>query len=450
MYDDINNVFNNLISCINPLDRKNLLISLKNTIKKYEMFLYNAIKIDLNKSEYETYLTEISLVYEELTYFIKNTIKLSRPKKVRSCIAQIPSKAYIYNEPFGKVLIISPWNYPIQLALIPLVGALAGGNSTIIKPSEYTPNTSLVLQKIVDEALPKNVCQVILGDKDVSNYLSQLKFDKIFFTGSSNVGKIICENASKNLVPVVLELGGKSPVLIFDTKDINLAAKRLVFAKWLNAGQTCVAPDYVFIKKEYYNDFIKYLEIYINKYINLNIKNNLYPKIITNRHLERLLNLFDKDTVLNDYYLDSENHILGPVLVKEDNLDSKLMSEEIFGPILPIITIDNLDNAISYIKSKDKPLALYIFSDNKDKTNQLLQILSYGSACVNDAVVQITVPSLPFGGIGGSGMGNYHGHYSYKAFTHEKSVLVRQKYLDLELRYPPYSKKTTLIKKILK
>lgn len=427
-----------------------LLKKLKNEIKSKENLIYDALYKDLNKSSYESYISELGIVYSELNYFIKNTKKLRKRKKVHTPIAQIPSSGYIYYDAYGVVLILSPWNYPIQLTIAPLVSAIACGNRVIIKPSEYSVHTSNIIKDICDNVFDDDVCKVLLGDYKVSEELLKLKFDKIFFTGSTIVGKKVMEAASKNLVPVTLELGGKSPAIILDG-NLDLIAKRLVFGKFLNAGQTCVAPDYILIKKELKDKFLNLYAKYIKEVYGDYVNNNDYPKIINDKHFDRLISYISEDNIYYGGRYDLNTLKIEPTILINLDDDSKVLNEEIFGPIMPIIEVNDENDAIKYINNREKPLALYIFSENKKIINKILSLTSSGGVCINDSLVHLACHNLPFGGVGASGMGNYHGKHSFYCFSHEKSVLNRKTYLDINLRYQPYSKRNlNLIKKIMK
>lgn len=438
---------NGSISVENSLS---LLKRLKHVIQNKENDIYDALYKDLNKSSYESYISELGIVYNELNYFIKNIKKLRKRKKVKTPLAQIPSSGYIYYDAYGVVLILSPWNYPVQLTLAPLVSAIACGNRVIIKPSEYSVNTSNVIKEICDSVFKEDICKVILGDYKISEELLKLKFDKIFFTGSTLVGKKVMEAASKNLVPVTLELGGKSPAIILDG-NLDLIAKRLVFGKFLNAGQTCVAPDYILIKKELRDHFLKLFVKHIRAVYSDYINNDNYPKIISEKHFARLVSYINEDNVYYGGNCDFQTLKIEPTILVDLEENSKVLTEEIFGPIMPIVEIEDHDDAINYINLREKPLALYIFSKDKKIIKHILNLTSSGGVCINDTLVHLACHNLPFGGVGASGMGNYHGKHSFYCFSHEKSVLNRKTYLDINLRYQPYNKRSiNLIKKIMK
>lgn len=430
--------------------RKKMLIKLLNNIIKHETEIYLALKKDLNKSETESYLTEIQIVKSEINSAIKNINKWSKPKKVKTPLTHFPSKSYIYNEPFGTVLILSPWNYPFQLALNPLVGAIVAGNCACLKISNDSKHTAEIVKKIIDETFEKNYIYYI-EDKYSYEEILQQEYDFIFFTGSQRVGRIIMEAAIRNLTPVILELGGKSPCIIDENTNVDLAAKRIIWGKFLNSGQTCVAPDYVLIHKNIEKEFIKKCQYYINLMYKDALNNPSYPKIINQKHFERLTILIKNYDNIIGGKSDVDSLKIEPTLFLNVNFSDEIMEQEIFGPILPIISYDDISQTISKLKSLPKPLALYIFSDHKELINKINSNLSFGGGCVNDTILHITNHKLPFGGVGYSGMGNYHGKYSFETFSHKKSLLENKNKMDMALRYPPYSKgKLDFIKKINK
>lgn len=390
---------------------------LKTVIKKNEDNILAALKQDLNKTRFEGFMTEISLLYEEINYITKNIKKWAKPKKVRTPIAHFPSRSLIYSEPYGVVLIMSPWNYPFYLTIAPLIGAIASGNSVIIKPSNYSLHTSLIIKKIIGEVFKEEYVSVILGGREENQELLKQKFDYIFFTGSPKVGKIVMESASKNLTPISLELGGKSPCIVDETADINLSAKRIAWGKFINAGQTCIAPDYVIVHELVKENFINLLIYHIDKFYNDAYEKQEFPKIITTHHHDRLNELIKNEKII--YGGNSKDQFIQPTLV-ESNWDSDIMKDEIFGPILPIITFSDLKEVIKSIKAKPSPLALYMFT--RDRKSELLVIndINFGGGCINDVIVHIATPFMPFGGIGNSGMGSYHGKFSFDTFSHKR------------------------------
>lgn len=426
--------------------RINTLKKLKSILIENEELIFNALQHDLNKSNFESYATEISLIHDELNYMIKNIKKLSKNHKVKTPIHHFHSKSFYKYEAYGVVLIISAWNYPLQLALIPLIGAIASGNTVILKTSENAPECEKVLEIILNN-FDKNYICLIKGSDEVNKSIIKEKFDYIFFTGSTKVGKIVYQEASNNLTPVTLELGGKSPVIIDETAKIELACKRIIFGKLINSGQTCVAPDYLLVKKEIKDEVIKNLIKYIKQFYNDALNNNEYPKIVNVAHYERLINLINNSKVI--YGGEYTKQKIAPCLVESEYSDL-IMKDEIFGPILPILTYDNLDKLINEMKSLDKPLALYIFSNNKNNINNILNNLSYGGGCINDTLIHLANPNLDFGGVGSSGIGSYHAKASYTTFSHKKSILKRSNFIDINIRYAPFKNKIKILKKILK
>lgn len=438
----------------NTLDidyRKASLRKLKNEIKKNEDNIFNALKKDLNKSEFESFATEIGLVYEEINETLKNIDKWSKRKKVKTPISQFKASSYIYKEPYGNVLIIAPWNYPFQLVMAPLIGAIAAGNTVVIKPSELAPATASVIEDIISNVFNKEYIAVIQGDIDVNKALLEERFDYIFFTGSTVVGKIVMEAATKNLTPITLELGGKSPCIVDKSDKIDLFAKRIVWGKLLNSGQTCVAPDYFLIHKDIKEEFLKSVKKYVKEFYGDNpIKSEDYVKIINKRHFQRILSLIDKDNILLGGNYDEAKLKIEPTVVEVKSLDEQIMSEEIFGPIMPIITYSKYEEVIKTIRNFEKPLALYLFTENKVLEKNILENINFGGGCINDTIVHLATTELPFGGVGMSGMGSYHGKRSFDTFTHEKSILKRSNWIDIPLRYPPYLGKISLLRNIFK
>lgn len=426
--------------------RREQLKKLRSAIKNYEKRIIEALNFDLNKSEFEAYVTEIGFIYSEIRYSLRKLKKWMKPKKVRSSLLQFPASSKILSEPYGVVLIISPWNYPFLLSISPLIGAIAAGNCSIIKPSELSKYTSNVIEELISSTFDENYIKVIQGDKNINQHLLRQKIDYIFFTGSTNVGKIVMESASKNLIPHTLELGGKSPCFVDETANIDLAAKRIAWGKFVNAGQTCVAPDYILIHKSIKNKFIKSLIKYCDEFY---IDISKFPKIISDKHFERLKIILENQDIVYGGKTYS-NNIISPTIIDNVNWNNIIMKEEIFGPIIPIIEYDNLYEVINKIKSLDKPLALYIFSNSKANQNIIFNHLSFGGGCINDTLFHLLSHHLPFGGVGPSGIGKYHGKYSFDTFTNYKSILKKANYLDIKLRYPPYKKGIGFIRKIMK
>lgn len=424
---------------------------LKKIISKKEGRIIKALSSDLGKPNFETYISEILMVQKELDLFIKNLKTWAAPRRVSGSLLNFPSKDYILSEPYGSVLIISPWNYPFQLALIPLIGAISAGNTVVLKPSESAPHTRQVLIDILSQVFTENWVKVIEGDAEVAKELLKLQWNYIFFTGSSSVGKIIAQTAAKNLTPVTLELGGKSPCIVDGTTNLDKTARRIVFGKFLNCGQTCIAPDYVLVKKEYQKGLIDALGKEIEKAFGQDIVNSKdYGRIIHQKHFNKLLaDLKDQKIAYGGAY-DKTSLFFGPTIVADPPRTSSLFKEEVFGPILSVLgyeTEAEIDEVLSYLKN---PLAFYVFSKNKKFVQKLLQYYSFGGAVVNDSIIHFTNPNLPFGGIGDSGMGAYHGKYSFELFSHSKPIVKRSFWFDLPQRYAPYPKSLSTFRWILK
>ncbi len=424
----------------------NNLIKLKELLISHEEEIYDALKSDLNKSKFESYATELSLIYDELNYMIKNVKKFSKRKKVKTSIIHYPAKSFEMYEPYGTVLIISAWNYPFQLSLIPLISAIASGNTVILKTSETAGESEVVLSKILSN-FSKEYILCINGNEEINKEILKYKFDYIFFTGSTKVGKIVYEKASVHLTPVTLELGGKCPTIIDETAKIKLACKRIVWGKLINSGQTCVSPDYLLINESIKEEVINNLKYYINEFYNDPLNNEEYPKIINDIHLNRLNNLINKSNVI--YGGNTLNNKIEPTII-DSSFEDEIMKEEIFGPLIPIITYNNLDEVINILKNKPKSLALYIFSESKTNINKIINNISYGGGCINDTIIHLANKNLSFGGVGDSGIGSYHGKKGYETFSHKKSILVRGTYLDIFIRYAPFKNKLNLLKKIMK
>ncbi len=426
--------------------RKEQLIKLRKAMTDYEEALKAALYEDLHKSSFEAYATEIGFTLHSISKAIKQLKKWMKPKKEKTPIFMFGTKSYVISEPYGQVLIIGPYNYPAQLVLEPLVGAIASGNTVIIKPSEYATATEKVLVEMITKTFDPSYIAVVTGDYKVTSELLDLRFDYIFFTGSTRVGQIVYEKASKHLTPVTLELGGKSPTIIDETADLGKAASSVAFGKFLNAGQTCIAPDYIYVHESIHDKFHELLVLEINKRFN---DREQFGTIIHDGHFERLSNLIDPSKVTYGHETNKDDKFISPTILDHVTWDDKVMQEEIFGPILPILTYTNLDELIDIIKQKEKPLALYVFSRNRNNINKVLTELSFGGGAVNDTIMHVSNGHIPFGGVGQSGLGAYHGKHSFETFSHQKSIV--DKKLHLTLAYPPYSKgREKLVKKILK
>lgn len=426
---------------------------LKNVIKKYEKDIINALYRDLGKSEFEAYGTEIGFVLDSIGNFTKHLKSWARTKKVRTPIHQFKSKGYIIYEPYGTVLIIGPFNYPFQLLIEPLIGAIAAGNCAVLKPSESTPTVSAVVKKIIEETFEETYIRVIEGEKDTTSALINSAFDYIFFTGSVPVGRIVMTAAAKNLVPVTLELGGKSPVIVDRTANLDLSAKRILWGKLINAGQTCIAPDYILVHKEVKDSFIEKLKtLVISFYGEDASKSSDYGRIVNNRQFERLDSMIqqDKDKIIYGGYTNASTLYIEPTILDKVNWQDSVMQDEIFGPIMPILEYDDLETAIGMINDRPKPLSLYVFTEDKKVESEVLSRISFGGGCVNDTISHVASSYMPFGGVGNSGMGSYHGKDSFETFSHRKSILKKSTSIAIKLIFPPYGNRAKLIRKILK
>lgn len=423
--------------------RREQLNKLLKSVRENSQELLEAFKIDLNKCEYDAVSTEIGLVIQEIKYLGRRLKGLMRPKSARTSIINFPSSGKIVREPYGQTLIMSPWNYPFQLTICPLAGAIAGGNTAVVKPSAYTPNVSRVIAKILSVFEPQYIATV-LGGREQNQELLNQKFDYIFFTGSKGVGKIVQEKAAQHLCPVTLELGGKSPCIVDETAAISTAAKRIVWGKFLNAGQTCIAPDYILVHKDVYEEFLAETIRHTQQFYYQDGKlSDDFMYIVNQKHAERLQNLIIPQKVVWGGEL--TGRLLAPTIMRDVDYEDAIMQEEIFGPIMPVIKYEDLDQVIQYICSHDKPLALYYFTKSKQRAQKVISRTSAGGVCLNDVVMHFTEHNLPFGGVGASGMGAYHGKNSFYTFTHAKSILKKSAKLELNLKYPPVSTKKSKI-----
>ena len=387
-------------------------------------------------------MCESGLALTEISYMLKHTKKFAKKKNVRTPLAQFKSKSYKIPVPYGNTLIMSPWNYPFLLTIEPLADAISAGNTAIVKPSAYSPATSKIVEKIIKECFKPEYVAVVTGGREENTALLDQKFDFIFFTGSQAVGKEVLRHASSHLTPVVLELGGKSPCIVDKTANIKLSAKRIVFGKYLNCGQTCVAPDYILCEKSVKDEFVKEVVNQIKiQYGENPLSNENYGKIINKKHLERLRGLIDKDKVLIGGEINEETNQISPTVMDNVTRDDKIMGEEIFGPIMPILTFDSFDKVVDELKDKEKPLALYLFSKDKKHIKRVTGELSYGGGCINDVVIHLATSNMGFGGVGESGMGSYHGRDGFDAFSHYKSIVDKKTWIDLPMRYQPYKSK---------
>ena len=435
----------------NIAHRKEALIKLLDVIITHENEIIEALYSDFRKPAFEAVLTETNYVISELKDTIKNLNKWAKPKRVFPSILNFPSTDYIYKEPYGKILIIAPWNYPFQLALCPLISAVAAGNQVVLKPSELTPKTSEIITKIITKTFLVNHVEVMEGGVEVSQKLLSQRWDYIFFTGSVPVGKIVAKAAAENLTPVTLELGGKNPCIIDNTANLKLAAKRIVWGKFINAGQTCIAPDYILIQKDMKNHFMEFMKLEIIKAYGENPKLSPdYARIINEKNWLRLANMIEEKKVFFGGQTNIEECYISPTLVDETGVDSVIMQDEIFGPLLPILSYEN-DAEINTIISKyEKPLSLYVFTEDKKFAQKIIKKYSFGGGCINDTVVHFSNKRLPFGGVGHSGVGAYHGRLSFDTFSHKKAIVKKANWLDLPMRYAPYKDKLKSIQKLLK
>lgn len=430
--------------------RKEILKRLLNAIIVHEDEIVSALKADFHKPEFETVVTETSYVISDLKHTIKNLSRWAKPKRVFPFVVNIPSSDSIYKEPYGKVLVISPWNYPFQLALCPVIAAVAAGNQVVLKPSELTPNTAEIIQKIIAKVFSINQVEVIQGDALVATQLLSQRWDYIFFTGSVAVGKIVAKAAAQHLTPVTLELGGKNPCIVDETANLQIAAKRIVWGKFINAGQTCIAPDYILVHQKSKAQFIQYLKEEITHAYGDNPEISPdYARIINAKNWTRLVEMIEPDKVIFGGKFNSETNYLAPTLIEENNLDSLIMQDEIFGPLLPMVTYQNESEIDTIIAKYEKPLALYVFSERNIFCDEIISKHSFGGGCINDTMVHFSNNKLPFGGVGHSGIGAYHGQLSFDVFSHHKAVVKKATWIDLPLRYAPYKGKLTIVKKIL-
>lgn len=453
----LKSIINNQIDYFNSRKTLNvnfriqLLKSLKKEIELNEKEIENALNKDLGKSNGESYLTEIWFVYSEIKIALKNIKKWVKRKPIRSSLLNFPSSDFIVPEPYGNTLHISPWNYPFQLSIAPLVGAIAAGNTVLLKPSEYSINTSIILEKILAKVFDDGFVKVVQGGPEVASKLLEFKWNYIFFTGSITVGKIVAQQAAKHLTPVTLELGGKNPCVIDETASIKVTAKRIVWGKFTNCGQTCIAPDFLIVNRKIKEKLIKEI---INQlslaYSNKPIESIEYGRIISEKHMNYLSSLLEDQKILYGGHFDIEKKYFEPTIIEINNFDSKLMKEEIFGPILPIVEYDNFNEVDEIIKRYKHPLAMYIFTKNIAFGKKFLESYPFGGGAINDTVVHIANDRLPFGGIGSSGMGKYHGKSTFETFSHYKPYISRPLWIDPPLRYPPFKNKINFMKKILK
>ncbi len=429
--------------------RKAQLQKLKKVVKSNEKLLYDAIYQDFGKSEFETFGTEISFIYKDIDYYLKNLKSFAKPKNVLTNIVNQMGSSKIVFEPLGNCLVIGAWNYPYQLTLTPVIAAIAAGNTCMIKPSELPENTMKAMAKLINENFDAQFLYVLEGGVEETTAILKLRFDKIFFTGSPRVGKIVYKAAAEHLTPVTLELGGKSPAFVTEKADLQIAARRIVWGKFINAGQTCVAPDYLYVAE---NIKVKFLEVLIEEIKKRNYTDNVdhYCKIINERNFDRLEKMIDREKVVFGGETNREKRYISPTVLDNVTWEDAVMQEEIFGPILPILTYKNLETAMQTVVEGEKPLSAYLFSNDTKEQELFTEKLSFGGGCINDTLMHLSNDRLPFGGVGNSGIGHYHGKFGFIAFSHQKAILKKSNYLEPELKYPPYSDaKLNILKKLL-
>ncbi len=433
--------------------RKAQLIKLKETIKKYEKDVIQALKLDLNKSEFEAYATEIGIVYDSISYMLDNLDDWMKPEAVKTPIQFQPGKSFIVREPYGVVLIIGPFNYPFQLVIEPLLGAIIGGNTAIVKPSEASMHTAAILKTILEETFEPQYVRVVEGEKEEVTALIHSSFDYIFFTGSVAVGKIVAKAAAEKLTPIALELGGKSPAIVDQTANLDVAAKRIAWGKFNNAGQTCVAPDYVLVQRSVYKKFVQKLQKALAQFYGKDPQQSKdYGRIINERQFNRLQSILDKEAANITFggRTDAEDRYIEPTILENIDWSSPSMEDELFGPILPVMAYEDLPRVIHCVRQLPKPLAGYLFSENEGAMEYFLEELPFGGGCINDVITHVGNAHLPFGGVGPSGVKAYHGKASFENFTHPKSILKRSSKLANNLLFPPYKQKVKLVRAIMK
>ncbi|MCA6067807.1 aldehyde dehydrogenase family protein [Chryseobacterium sp. RG1] len=452
---DFNTIFQSQKQFFNSHQTKNVdfrretLLKLKDLLKINEERLYEAIYKDFRKGRFDTFLTELNLVYNEIDFFLKNLDKLSKPKNVKTALSLQPGNSHIYYDPLGVTLIIGAWNYPYQLTLSPMVSAIAAGNTCTIKPSELPENIMHLLAELINNNFPSNYLYVAEGGIPETTELLKFRFDKIFFTGSPKVGQIVYEAAAKNLVPVTLELGGKSPAIVTETADLEVAAKRLVWGKFLNGGQTCIAPDYLLVQESVKGKLLQIIKEKLNE-ISYSDGAEHYTSIINKRNFDRLIGLIDESKVIYGGKSNPETLYLEPTIMDHVTWEDNVMKEEIFGPVFPVIAYKDYDEILQQIIDGEKPLAAYLFTKNEEEKEKLLSLVSFGGGCINDTLMHITSDYLPFGGIGNSGIGNYHGEFGFLTFSHQKSVIEKTNWGEPNWKYPPYTdKKMHWLKKVM-
>jgi len=430
--------------------RKKQLQQLRVSLKAHETAIEKALAQDFQKPVFETFVSETGFLYQEITHTLKHLKEWMRPERASTGLPTFPSSGKVYFEPKGVVLIIAPWNYPIHLAIAPLIGAIAAGCCAVIKPSEETPHTAAVIESVIKNAFPENYVKVVQGKgaEVVPKLMETVRFDHVFFTGSTAVGKIIAQQAAEQLIPTTLELGGKSPTIVARDADLSIAARRICFGKFLNAGQTCVAPDYLLVDAAVKEELVEELKKCIDDFYGEDPQASPdFARIVNDKHFKRLTKYLEQGTILKGGQTGVEERYIAPTLMDEISLDSSIMQEEIFGPILPILTFENLDEAVSIIRKNPSPLSLYVFTKSKQIREKFVHGIPFGGGCVNQTIIHLSIPDLPFGGIASSGMGNYHGKASFLTFSHQKSMLNAKTWFDPKAKYPPYR---AALKKLMK
>ncbi len=416
--------------------------ALKATIKKYEEDIYDALRKDLGKPLFEAYTSEVGFVYQEIKHTLSHLKGWMKPEKVSTSIVHLPSSSKIIKEPLGNILIVSPWNYPFQLVFAPIVAAISTGNTAIIKPSEFTPNTSAMIEKIIKDTFDSKYMHVVQGEGHVviPPMMDNFRFDHVFFTGSVRVGKIIAEQAAKKLTPVTLELGGKSPAIVDKNVSVDVTAKRLIYGKLFNTGQTCVAPDYLLVHEKVKDKLVASIIKQIKTFYGENPQESeSYGRIVDKRRFDVLVKYLEEGNIVFGGEHDREDHYIAPTLIDNVSMEDSIMQTEIFGPILPIITFSEIDEVLDIVKQNPYPLALYLFTVDSGVEEKVINNIRFGGGCVNNSIVHLTNPNLPFGGVGYSGMGRYHGKNSFDALSHQKSIMKTKFFYDNELKYPPYT-----------
>lgn len=432
--------------------RKKALITLKNSIDKYKEEIIYALKMDLNKSSTESYISEIASAFAEIDFSLKNLSDWMKDTREITNMEAMPAKSFTRYEPLGVTLVISPWNYPFLLAINPIVNAISSGNTVILKTSKKSSYTSKIIKKLLDESFDRAFIYCVDNEKVSHDELLSYKYDHIFFTGSQKVGKVIMKKASENLTKVTLELGGKSPCIVDESANLKFAAKRIIWGKLLNSGQTCVAPDYLLVHKDVKKELLRLMkQTILEFYGDRALENPDYPRIIDKNSFERLINLMEGQNIYTGGLYNSKTLKIEPTIIDDVDFANKIMQEEIFGPILPVIEYNDIFKIIEKLKFMDKPLSMYIFSEDKEHIDRLTYDLSSGGVCINDTIMHLTNPNLEFGGVGESGMGGYHGKFGFMNFSNRKSIMIRSNNIDIKIKYPPYSKgQEKIIKKIFK